>query len=67
VRGHKPEAKPEARSQKAEEKAKAEAESQKLEEKSKTKPPARRPMDAVFDLSSGFWLSSSCFAFSSGF
>jgi hypothetical protein len=61
------EGKPETRSQKPEEKAKSEAESQKLEEKSKTKPPARRPMDAVFDLSSGFWLSSSCFAFSSGF
>ena len=68
--------KPEARSQKPEEKAKLENESQKPEEKSKANPPdggvsfltaVRTAKGVVFDFSSGFFLLVSCFAFSSGF
>ncbi|MFN2238947.1 MAG: hypothetical protein ABR524_06120, partial [Thermoanaerobaculia bacterium] len=65
--------KPEVRSQKPEEKAKPEAESWKPEESSKAKPRnwAGKRFATLgafdFDFSSGFWLSTSGFAFSSGF
>jgi hypothetical protein len=68
--------KPEARSQKSEEKAKPEDESEKPEGKTKATAlpsgnpgilPFERALDVVFDLSSGFWLSTFAFAFSSDF
>jgi hypothetical protein len=60
--------KPETRSQKPEEKAKLEGESQKLEEKSEAKAcPWAAGGGFAFDVSSGFWLLISGFAFSSAF